>query len=674
MAAKMKAFRIASERSFKPRRRATLESLLALACVLSAGINSSAASVVHVNIMAPPGGNGTSWASAMNSLEGALASTSSGDQVWIARGTYLVPFFASFAVKSGVSLYGGFDGTESTLDQAQPAVHQTTLKGASQGDPASGQPVVVVQGSSSTTIDGFTIRDGFAPNRLGRKGGGGLFIGGGSVAVSNCIFTENTTFVDPGADYGRGGAICITDGAVVAITDCTFDANSTHGSPPFTFLPFHVPAPGDGGAVYVEDSTLSIRSSIFLNNRGGSTSGNCVTGFYLDAGDAASGGALCALDSSVTIASCTFTGNASGSSQGRECLPAFPWPEFHPGGAAGNGGAVSLNGGTATISRCVFVGNQAGTSDLRSGSGGALSAAGSAYIANCRFLGNSAGAGFGSGDAGDGGALAATQYIVLANCEIIGNHAGVSDAAGVPPGIDGAGGALYATALPRVWSCTIAGNTARWQGAGVAGAVLENSIVYWNSSASLGYALEAQVVGGSALSCIVQNWPSPNPFFNLDLNPVFVDLAGPDQTLGTLDDNSRPAVDSPAIDSGNPYPPMLDTADLDGDGDTNEWIPIDLAGTVRMIDIPGVPNTAFGNPPIDRGTYEFISPGCPADLDSNGQVDDADFVVFVQAYNLLDCSDPVMPAGCPADLDADGFVGDGDFVLFAAAYAELVCP
>ncbi|MBL8875826.1 MAG: hypothetical protein JNM86_08535 [Phycisphaerae bacterium] len=63
-----------------------------------------------------------------------------------------------------------------------------------------------------------------------------------------------------------------------------------------------------------------------------------------------------------------------------------------------------------------------------------------------------------------------------------------------------------------------------------------------------------------------------------------------------------------------------------------------------------------------------------ADLTGDSVVDDADFVQFAGAYNLLDCADSAMPANCPADLTADGFVDDADFVLFVAAYDALVCP
>ncbi len=65
---------------------------------------------------------------------------------------------------------------------------------------------------------------------------------------------------------------------------------------------------------------------------------------------------------------------------------------------------------------------------------------------------------------------------------------------------------------------------------------------------------------------------------------------------------------------------------------------------------------------------------CPADLNHDGIVEDADFSLFVFAYNILDCTDPAMPAGCQADLNHDGLVDDSDFSLFVVAYDALLCP
>lgn len=80
-----------------------------------------------------------------------------------------------------------------------------------------------------------------------------------------------------------------------------------------------------------------------------------------------------------------------------------------------------------------------------------------------------------------------------------------------------------------------------------------------------------------------------------------------------------------------------------------------------------------GSTAIVRLTYEPPS-ACPADFNNDTVVDDADFLIFALAYNILDCADPSMPVGCPADLNADSFVDDTDFLAFAAAYNELLCP
>lgn len=65
---------------------------------------------------------------------------------------------------------------------------------------------------------------------------------------------------------------------------------------------------------------------------------------------------------------------------------------------------------------------------------------------------------------------------------------------------------------------------------------------------------------------------------------------------------------------------------------------------------------------------------CPADLNNDDVVDDADFSIFAIAYNILDCADLMMPSGCPADLKNDDLVDDADFSLFVVAYNEFLCP
>lgn len=73
-------------------------------------------------------------------------------------------------------------------------------------------------------------------------------------------------------------------------------------------------------------------------------------------------------------------------------------------------------------------------------------------------------------------------------------------------------------------------------------------------------------------------------------------------------------------------------------------------------------------------SVSLIGGPCPADLDGDRLVNDEDFTRFASAYNILDCTDPAMPADCPADLNDDQFVDDADFTLFVVPYNELICP
>ncbi|MBL8876208.1 MAG: proprotein convertase P-domain-containing protein [Phycisphaerae bacterium] len=57
---------------------------------------------------------------------------------------------------------------------------------------------------------------------------------------------------------------------------------------------------------------------------------------------------------------------------------------------------------------------------------------------------------------------------------------------------------------------------------------------------------------------------------------------------------------------------------------------------------------------------------CPGDFDHSNSVDDADFILFANAYDELDSS-----AG---DLNGDSRTDDADFLEFAGAYDTLVCP
>ncbi len=78
--------------------------------------------------------------------------------------------------------------------------------------------------------------------------------------------------------------------------------------------------------------------------------------------------------------------------------------------------------------------------------------------------------------------------------------------------------------------------------------------------------------------------------------------------------------------------------------------------------------------PASMASIALAVASCPGDLNGDGLVDDEDFVLFADSYNLADCTSEDMSIGCPGDLNTDGFVNDADFTVFAAAYDQYYCP
>ena len=148
----------------------TLAPILTAALVLAPALV-QAQTTIYVDDDAPPGGDGTTWATAYDSLSTALAVAQSGDQIWVAAGTYL----GHFTLTLGVEVYGGFVGTETELAQRDWAANPTILDGN-----AGGSVVTSPSGATATTrIDGFTITNGSASR------GGGLYLDSSSPTSCN---------------------------------------------------------------------------------------------------------------------------------------------------------------------------------------------------------------------------------------------------------------------------------------------------------------------------------------------------------------------------------------------------------------------------------------------------------------------------------------------------------
>lgn len=85
------------------------------AIILLFSVSLNAATVYYVKPIASGAADGSSWNDAMANIQTAITNASSGDEVWIAAGTYYVPDADGFNPKEGVNVYGGFAGTENAL-------------------------------------------------------------------------------------------------------------------------------------------------------------------------------------------------------------------------------------------------------------------------------------------------------------------------------------------------------------------------------------------------------------------------------------------------------------------------------------------------------------------------------------------------------------------------------
>jgi len=382
--------------------------------------------------------------------------------------------------------------------------------------------------------------------------------------------------------------------------------------------------------------------------------------------------------------------------------PTFSGVRFEFNNSDDGGAAALLNGAAPTFEDCEFFGNNATR-------GGAIYASASAPVAeSCLFDMNSAdfgGATFNNAVGGDGrytdctftdneGAFGAAACnwtdsgavfvrclfennmglpgssgggmhnrasdVLAVNCEFRGNRAfvggGVNNTSGATFDLIngalvgniamGAGGGLHNTneSTATVRNCAFVENDAAvGGGASTSDSPLNiaNSIFWANTDDSKDGAtaqIEERRMVTVAFSCVQGGWPGSG---NVDADPMFV--------AGEL--SLQPG--SPCIDAGSSGLLPPDEADLDGDGDTNEPLPLDLGNAARVV-----------GGDVDAGPFESsATPPCPADFNGDGAVDAFDLAMLLTNWG---------PSSSVADFNDDGAVDAFDLAQLLTNWGP--CP
>jgi predicted outer membrane repeat protein len=238
-------------------------------------------------------GSCSSWASAC-SLQYALAKAVAGQEIWVLAGVYkpttsLTDRNATFHLKNGVGLYGGFAGTETSRDQRNWQSHETVLSGdidqndvnidgnfiAETPEDVKGKNsyhVVTTSGTSNATVlDGFVITAGQACDWDDNNvSGGGVYNQGGSPVLMNIIFSANKA---------GGGAGMSSESGSPTLVNVTFSANyaavvgggmeirnGQDGSPILTNVTFTKNHAERGGGIYITFSNPAMKNILFSAN------------------------------------------------------------------------------------------------------------------------------------------------------------------------------------------------------------------------------------------------------------------------------------------------------------------------------------------------------------------------------------------------------------------------
>jgi len=325
--------------------------------------------------------DGSSWADAFQGalgLQDALAAAQSGDQVFVAEGTYKPASSGdrqtSFSLVDGVEIYGGFLGVEASPAERPPFGDAPSVMSADlDDDDGSGtindNSYHLIRGngvSASAVVDGFTMTGGNA-NGSGNnsRGGAVLTVGGASPTFRNCRIVGNRCTFGGGAGYIAGNA-------APSFTDVVFEGNDG-GSFGGAFDLAGAGAVRFEGCVF-RGNTASRAGALEVFSTNGVVVANCLFVDNVSSGTQGGGAIWMGSGGNTQVRNCAVVGNvatvaASGGLNSPSANPVISnsifWDNEGAGGAQGPNNQIAIPG-AANVTYSIVEGGFAGTGNIAS--------------------------------------------------------------------------------------------------------------------------------------------------------------------------------------------------------------------------------------------------------------------------------------------------------------------
>ncbi len=341
------------------------------------------ASTIYVYNAAGGNNDGSDWDNAYTSLQSALNTASSGDNIWIAKGTYKPSYdygltggsrYYHFRMIEGVTIYGGFAGTESDINQRSNygvgEANETVLSGdiGTEGNNSDNCYHVFYHPngtglSSAAGLDGLTITGGNANGSDPYHCGGGMYNYNCSPQFAYVAFINNSSSGNGGGIYNHGSSPTLSNVSINNNTSSYYGGgmyNSNTSSPNLNYVTISNNSAVNGGGLCNDGyNSLPVLNNVMISGNSADSQGGGIW----------NNGSYGPEDARVNMTNVTICSNSAayggGISNSYYSDMNLTNVTFSNNTATSNGGGVycSSNSSDVTLYNCIIWGNNADSGD-----------------------------------------------------------------------------------------------------------------------------------------------------------------------------------------------------------------------------------------------------------------------------------------------------------------------